>query len=56
MCDPLQSLLKKTLAISRGDRIAQLICKKIYYPELEKLNKLDGTRRGTSGFGSTGRN
>jgi len=40
--------------INRGDRIAQLICEKIYYPELKLMEKLDDTRRGTRGFGSTG--
>ncbi|CAF0792614.1 unnamed protein product [Didymodactylos carnosus] len=39
--------------ISKGDRIAQLICEKIEYPELIE-DKLDTTVRGSSGFGSTG--
>lgn len=37
-----------------GDRIAQLICEKIEYPELEELETLDDTKRGAGGFGSTG--
>lgn len=40
--------------ISHGDRIAQLICQRIYYPELQKVKELDKTERGTGGFGSTG--
>ena len=40
--------------IYRGDKIAQLICEKIYYPELKLVEKLDDTWRGTRGFGSTG--
>lgn len=40
--------------VSRGDRIAQLICERIYYPELEQMDKLEDTQRGEGGFGSTG--
>lgn len=37
-----------------GDRIAQLIYQRIYYPELEEVQSLDSTDRGDQGFGSTG--
>uniref|UniRef100_A0A1A9WM78 Deoxyuridine 5'-triphosphate nucleotidohydrolase n=1 Tax=Glossina brevipalpis TaxID=37001 RepID=A0A1A9WM78_9MUSC len=40
--------------IKRGDRIAQLICERIFYPELEQVDKLEETQRGQGGFGSTG--
>lgn len=40
--------------VAAGDRIAQLICEKIEYPELEELPSLDETKRGGQGFGSTG--
>lgn len=40
--------------VKRGDRIAQLICERIFYPELEQADKLDETVRGEGGFGSTG--
>ncbi|XP_036332022.1 deoxyuridine 5'-triphosphate nucleotidohydrolase [Rhagoletis pomonella] len=40
--------------VKRGDRIAQFICERIFYPELEEVDKLDATERGTGGFGSTG--
>lgn len=40
--------------MNRGDRVAQLICEKIAYPELQEAEKLDETERGASGFGSTG--
>ena len=44
-------------SIKSGDRIAQLVCEKIEYPELEESNEsLDDTERGTGGFGSTGTN
>lgn len=41
-------------AIAKGDRIAQLICEKIYYPCIEEVTSLTETERGAAGFGSTG--
>lgn len=38
----------------KGDRIAQFICERIVYPELEEVEELNGTERGVGGFGSTG--
>ena len=41
--------------VRRGDRVAQLICEKIAYPELEEEKEnLVQTERGCNGFGSTG--
>ena len=40
--------------IKKGDRIAQLVCEKICYPELKELDSLETTERGEGGFGSTG--
>jgi len=40
--------------VSEGDRVAQLICEKICYPELVEVDNLDITDRGEGGFGSTG--
>ncbi|XP_030764918.1 probable deoxyuridine 5'-triphosphate nucleotidohydrolase [Sitophilus oryzae] len=42
--------------VKRGDRIAQLICEKIYYPDLIEVEELSDTTRGEGGFGSTGTN
>ena len=42
--------------VKRGDRVAQLVCEKIAYPEIEELPTLDDTERGVGGFGSTGTN
>ncbi|XP_046741781.1 deoxyuridine 5'-triphosphate nucleotidohydrolase [Diprion similis] len=39
-----------------GDRVAQLICERIVYPELEEVSSLESTERGNNGFGSTGVN
>ena len=43
-----------TVEISHGDRIAQLILKKIETPHVEVVDELETTERGESGFGSTG--
>lgn len=42
--------------IAPGDRIAQLICERIVYPELVEVDTLGNTVRGERGFGSTGKN
>ena len=44
------------LKVQPGDRVAQLICEKIEYPELQEMKSLDSTERGEAGFGSTGMN
>ncbi|XP_060118145.1 deoxyuridine 5'-triphosphate nucleotidohydrolase-like [Heteronotia binoei] len=47
---------KETFKVKREDRIAQLICERIYYPELDEVQVLDDTECGSGGFGSTGQN
>uniref|UniRef100_A0A915DV87 Deoxyuridine 5'-triphosphate nucleotidohydrolase n=1 Tax=Ditylenchus dipsaci TaxID=166011 RepID=A0A915DV87_9BILA len=37
-----------------GDRIAQFICEKYVHAELQEVDSLDETVRGSGGFGSTG--
>lgn len=44
----------KDFEVKKGDRIAQLICERIFYPELVEEKTLDETERGSGGFGSTG--
>lgn len=44
----------ESFKVKRGDRIAQLICEKISYPEIEEVDSLDKSERGDGGFGSTG--
>lgn len=48
---------KDIFKIKRGDKIAQLICEKAYYPIIKEKNKKDipNTKRGENGFGSSGR-
>lgn len=47
---------KKDFNICKGDRVAQLVCERIAYPELEECDSLDETIRGVNGFGSSGKN
>ena len=44
------------VSIGYGDRIAQLLIQRVELPELEVVDSLDTTARGTAGHGSTGRN
>ena len=44
----------ETVAIEYGDRIAQLLVQRVELPELEVVDSLDTTARGTAGHGSTG--
>ena len=41
--------------VNKGDKISQLVILPILTPELELVDELDETERGTGGFGSTGR-
>ncbi|XP_032615567.1 deoxyuridine 5'-triphosphate nucleotidohydrolase, mitochondrial-like [Hylobates moloch] len=47
---------KEKFEVKKGDRIAQLICERIFCPEIEEVQALDDTERGSGGFGSTGKN
>ncbi|XP_042557816.1 deoxyuridine 5'-triphosphate nucleotidohydrolase, mitochondrial-like [Dipodomys spectabilis] len=47
---------KEKFEVKKGDRIAQLICEQIFYAEIEEVQVLDDTERGSGGFGSTGKN
>jgi dUTP pyrophosphatase len=39
----------------KGDRIAQIILTKISHVDIKQVNNLNDTKRGTGGFGSTGK-
>lgn len=41
--------------IHKGDRVAQLVVQPVRKPEIEIVDELDDTGRGSGGFGSTGR-
>ena len=55
MCNPIQSF-RHTVSNTSGDRVAQLICEKIVYPEICEVQALGDTECDTGGFGSTGHN
>ena len=50
------NLNSEPFEVKKGDRIAQLICERIVYPQLEEVDELASTERGAGGFGSTGFN
>ena len=41
--------------IKSGDRIAQMLLKKVYIADFEQVEELDETIRGSDGFGHTGK-
>lgn len=45
----------KPYTICEGDRIAQLVVHNIYLPDVEIVDDLGPSERGTNGFGSTGK-
>ncbi|MCJ7773889.1 MAG: dUTP diphosphatase [Desulfobacterales bacterium] len=45
---------KKDYVLRRGDRIAQMVIKKVYQARLEIVETLDETERDAGGFGHTG--
>lgn len=47
--------LRESFEIERGDRIAQLVIARVEAPEVVEVASLDETARGAGGFGSTGR-
>ncbi len=51
----LYNLGEDTVLINAGEKIIQLVLLPIITPELEVVDELTPTARGTSGFGSTGR-
>ncbi len=48
------NLGKKPYIFKRGDRVAQMVIKKVYQARLEVVERLDETERNTGGFGHTG--
>jgi dUTP pyrophosphatase len=48
------NLGKKRYTIRRGDRIAQMVIKRVYQARLKVVEHLDETERNTGGFGHTG--
>lgn len=48
------NLGKKPYIFKRGDRVAQMVIKRVYQARLEVVERLDETERNTGGFGHTG--
>lgn len=46
----------KAVHVFRGDRVAQLICQKIYYPDLQEVQELDDNEGAENASGSVGCN
>ena len=51
----LVNLGKEAYTIEKGDKIAQIVILKVEHPELEEVEYLSDSARGTGGFGSTGK-
>jgi dUTP pyrophosphatase len=49
------NLGEKKYTVHRGDRIAQMVVKKVYQARLKVVEHLDETDRNSGGFGHTGR-
>ncbi len=52
---PAINLGNKKYTVKRGDRIAQMIIKRVYHARIEVVEQLDTTVRETGGFGHTGK-
>ena len=46
---------RENYTINRGDRVAQMVINKLPEVELVQVDELSETKRGTGGFGSTGK-
>lgn len=44
----------ESFSVERGQRIAQLVITPVFHAQLLRVEKLDKTKRGAKGFGSTG--
>lgn len=53
---PLINHGSEDFSIARGDRIAQLVVSPVIQVELIEITMLGATKRGTGGFGSSGKN
>lgn len=54
VCVGLINLSKEEFTIKRGDRIAQMLIAPVIRANIQVLEELSATARGTGGFGSTG--
>ena len=52
---PAINLGTKKYTLKRGDRIAQMLIKRVYHARIDVVEQLDKTVRNTGGFGHTGK-
>lgn len=55
ICVGLCNVSKEDYTIKPFERIAQMVIAPVYTPRLTECDSLDETKRGTAGFGSTGK-
>ena len=55
VCIAVINLGQKPYTIQLGDRIAQMLIKRVYQARLQIVEQLDQTERNTGGFGHTGK-
>lgn len=51
---PLHNLSQTPFCIEHGMRIAQLVVTPVLFPEIQEVQQLEETQRGSGGFGSSG--
>lgn len=49
------NLSSETYVLEKGHKVAQMVIQKIEHPEIVEVETLSETKRGTGGFGSTGK-
>lgn len=49
------NLGKESYTFSHGHKVAQILIQKIEFPDIEEVTSLSDSKRGTGGFGSTGK-
>ncbi|HEX2994786.1 MAG TPA: dUTP diphosphatase [Anaerolineales bacterium] len=49
------NLSQNSYGIKKGDRIAQMLIQPVLHAQVEEVTDLEGTERGASGFGSSGK-
>lgn len=49
------NLGKDVYTFSHGHKVAQILIQKIEFPDIEEVEELSDSKRGTGGFGSTGK-
>ncbi len=51
---PLHNLSTEPFTVENGMRVAQLVVTPVLFPEIQQVDELEETQRGSGGFGSSG--